>query len=286
MTLTLAAPVKVNLALHVGPPRADGYHPVDTLCVFPAMGDLVTYEREGAPGIDFTGPYGPHLAEEGQATNLIWLAFLALGVEPEGRFLLTKMMPVASGVGSGTADGVAAMLILNMELGLGLDADALIARAIALGADGPICMASQIYGGGLIRARGIGERVQRLGRVEPMGIVLANPRVHVSTAAVFRAFDDTAPEALGGVETAHGRNLPALVAANRNDLLLPAEEIAPEIATTLAALSEQPGARAVQMSGSGATCFALHASESSAAQAARALRGQGFWAESSFILAG
>jgi 4-diphosphocytidyl-2-C-methyl-D-erythritol kinase len=286
MTVTLAAPVKVNLALHVGPVRRDGYHPVDTLCVFPAMGDYLSYEPDAAPGIDFTGPYGQPLARQGTATNLIWRAFLVLGIEPEGRFLLTKMMPVASGVGAGTADGAAAMLILNAVLELGYTAEDLIARAIGLGADGPVCIAGQIYGGGLMRARGIGEQVERIGRTEPMGIVLANPKVHVGTGGVFSRFDAEAPERLEPVDFRPGSSLPSIVEANRNDLFPPAEEIAPEIGTTLAALGECPGTRALGMSGSGATCYALHASESSAAQAARRLRGQGFWAESSFILPG
>ncbi|MEO1656785.1 MAG: 4-(cytidine 5'-diphospho)-2-C-methyl-D-erythritol kinase [Pseudomonadota bacterium] len=286
MTATIFAPIKINIALHVGPLQPDGYHPVDTLCVFPAIGDILTYEREGDPGIDFAGPFAGPLLGEDTNTNLVWKAFSVLGVEPEGRFFLTKTTPVASGVGAGTADGAAAMLLLNDVLGLGLDADELIARAIGLGADGPVCMAAQIGRGGLWRAQGIGERVRFEGQVEPRAMVVANPGFLVPTGGVFRAFDAQPPEALAPARRLKGEALEATLAATRNDLEAPAMALRPAIASLKDEMSVHPGATAVRMSGSGATCYTLHTSIASAERSARVLRRQGHWAEASMLLSG
>lgn len=286
MSFTIFAPVKINIALHVGAPRADGYHPVDTLCVFPAIGDVLAYDPGGAPGIDYAGRFGARLAEEPFSGNLIWRAFAALGVEPEGRFLLAKETPIASGIGAGTADGVAAMLLLNDALELGFGAHDLIQRALVLGADGPVCMAAQVQGGGLVRAEGIGERITPLGRIEAEAIVVANPGVPVSTGAVFRRFDSDEPGPLEPIWFRRGGGMTHLLNANGNDLQPMAEDFAPEIADLIMTMESQAGARAARMSGSGASCFALHASAASAERAARELKARGFWAESSFLLPG
>lgn len=283
---SIFAPIKINLALHVGPPQANGYHPVDTLCVFPAIGDVLDYEPDGVPGIDFAGPFGSALAGEGHRDNLVWRAFAILGVAPRGRFLLHKRTPIASGVGAGTADGAAAMLLLNDVLGLGLDADALTRRAIGLGADGPVCIAAQMHGGGVIRARGIGERIEVLGRCEAMAMLVANPGMPVPTGDVFRRFDAEAPARLDSVSLAGAPAPLALLRGNRNDLQPPAQAMQPAIAGLLATLEGQPGALAARMSGSGATCYALHASLMSADRAARVLRARGIWAEAAPVLPG
>ncbi|GGY41461.1 4-(cytidine 5'-diphospho)-2-C-methyl-D-erythritol kinase [Parvularcula lutaonensis] len=285
MTPAIFAPVKINLALHVGPLRADGYHPVDTLCVFPMIGDVISYEPEAQAGIDFGGTFGADLSNEDPQTNLLWRAFRLLDLEPQGRFFLQKETPIASGIGAGTADGVAAMLLLNEVLGLGFDARQLERRALGLGADGPVCMAGQIHGGGILRARGIGEKVEHLGRCEPKAIVLANPGVPVSTGAVFSRFDSDGPEPLEEVRIT-GRDVSLLQRANGNDLFQPAVSLAPEIADLLDVMTGQPGTETAAMSGSGATCFAIHASRASAVRATRDLQARGYWAESSFILPG
>ncbi|MEM6747600.1 MAG: 4-(cytidine 5'-diphospho)-2-C-methyl-D-erythritol kinase [Pseudomonadota bacterium] len=286
MTATIFAPIKINIALHVGPLKADGYHPVDTLCVFPAIGDILTYEEEGEPGIDFAGPFAGPLLGEDIKTNLIWKAFAILGAEPTGRFFLTKTTPVASGVGAGTADGAAAMLLLNDVLGLGFDADQLIARSLGLGADGPICMAAQIGRGGLWRARGIGERLTFEGPIEPGAVVVANPGVPVPTGQVFGAFDAGAPEELTAARRQKGEALSRTLAATRNDLESPAMALCPAIAALKDEMATHPGATAARMSGSGATCYTLHTSIASAQRSARSLKRQGYWAEASLLLAG
>lgn len=286
MTAAILAPIKVNLALHVGPPRADGYHPVDTLCVFPEIGDILSYGEGMEPGIDYAGPFGTELADLPLSQNLVWRAFSILGIEPQGRFLLTKMVPVASGVGAGTADGAAAMLLLNDVLGLGLSADALIRLSIGLGADGPVCMAGQVFGGGLWRARGIGERVEQVCRIAPQAITIANPGLAVPTGGVFRMFDAQGPKGLRPVSAARGRSLVDHLRLNGNDLERPAFEMVPPVASLVASLAAQPGAMAARMSGSGASCYALHAGPGSAERAARALRSRGIWAEACRLLPG
>jgi 4-diphosphocytidyl-2-C-methyl-D-erythritol kinase len=278
------APVKVNLALHVGPPRPDGYHPVDTLCVFPAFGDVVGYDAQAPTGLDIAGPFGHQLAGHDERDNLIWRAFRLLDVPPQGRFLLSKETPVASGIGAGTADGAAAMLLLNDMLGLGFREDQLVRRSLGLGADGPVCMLGQIRGGGLLRAEGIGERVRLLRRIEPRAVLLANPGIGVATGRIFADFDRSDPPALSPAN-AEG-SLPELHRRNRNDLTGPAIQAEPSIEALLKGMGALSGAQSTGMSGSGATCVSLHASMSSAQRGAQALRGRGFWAESAYLLPG
>ncbi|MEM9809886.1 MAG: 4-(cytidine 5'-diphospho)-2-C-methyl-D-erythritol kinase [Pseudomonadota bacterium] len=285
MTASIVAPIKINIALHVGPPRRDGYHPVDTLCIFPAIGDVLAYEPDGQPGIDLSGDFAADLQGEDHKRNLVWRAFSILGVPPEGRFLLVKTTPVASGVGAGTADGCAAMLLLNDVLDLDFDADQLTHMALGLGADGPVCMAAQIHGGGLWRAEGIGERLTWEGRIEPVAIVVANPGFPVPTGQVFKAYDRE-PTPLSRAHRSKGEGLHDTLAKTRNDLEPPAIALRPGIAGLRDLMAAQPGARGTRMSGSGGTCYALHASRASADRAAVSLQSSGFWAESAFILPG
>jgi 4-diphosphocytidyl-2-C-methyl-D-erythritol kinase len=280
----ILAPVKINLALHVGPPLPSGYHPVDTLCVFPGFGDVIGYDPDGDPGLDLGGPFASELAGSDHRSNLIWRAFTLLDIAPVGRFFLSKETPVASGIGAGTSDGVAAMLLLNDVLDLGFRPDQLLRRSLGLGADGPVCMAGQLHAGGLLRARGIGERTEHLRRIEPEAIVLANPRIAVPTGEVFRRFDAAVPGPLTSTKTRG--SLSELVGSNGNDLQRPAKHLAPQIAELLAAMRAEPGCGAAAMSGSGATCFALHASNTSAERARNRIRARGFWAESAQLLAG
>jgi len=283
---SIFAPIKVNLALHVGPLRHDGYHPVDTLCVFPAIGDVLSYDPDASMGMDFGGRYGAALAEHDLSSNLVFKAFALLDELPRGRFFLSKETPIASGVGAGTADGAAAMLLLNDVLDLGFSAHELMERSIGLGADGPVCMASQISGGGLWRAQGIGERLSWLGTVEPQAMLVANPGVPVSTGRVFKRFDDQAPVALSATTARRGQPLVDTLAATRNDLEPSALQEAPVIAALQAQMRDQPGARTVRMSGSGATCYALHTSLTSAERAAQRLGADGIWAEAAPLLSG
>ena len=262
------APAKVNLYLHVVGRRADGLHELDSLVAFADIGDDLTLQPGLPLDLHIEGPYAAAL--EGGDDNLVrraarWLAARAER-PPEGRFQLVKRLPVASGIGGGSADAAAALRLLADAWRYDLAAIDNAELAGALGADLPVCLA-----GGARFVGGIGEDLTAVLALPSLPAVLANPGVAVSTGTVFAR--------LAGVRSAPARfDVPpdprALIgelAARRNDLEAPAAALAPEIRETLAALRAQPGARLARMSGSGATCFALFDDEAAAAAAVVAL---------------
>lgn len=240
---------KLNLALHVRARRPDGYHELETLFAFAEHGDVLSAEPAEELSLAIDGPFAADLAG---SDNLVLRAAEALrsvhGVTAGARLTLTKNLPIASGIGGGSADAAAALRLLARLWGL--EGDDLLAIAAALGADVPACLASRTVrgegrGDNLISADGSG--------FAGMPVLLVNPRVPLSTGAVFAAWDgrDRGP-------------LPAaspLAAAleSRNDLEEPARALVPGIAAILDAL--RPGAMLARMSGSGATCFALFEAE-------------------------
>lgn len=263
------APAKVNLALHVTGRRADGYHLLDSIVVFPAIGDTLTlHDREDGQGlIAITGPYAHRLSAEGD--NLIARAAYLLS-DAVDRTLddlavtLDKQLPVEAGIGGGSADAAAALHLLNDHWGQPLDADALTALGLTLGADVPVCLAGQSA-----RMSGIGEIVTVLPTPPQGALVLVNPGVAVPTGPVFRGLDGVFGKGFG--------DLPALIDADwladqRNDLERPAINVAPVIASALTALGATDGCLVARMSGSGATLFGLYPDQASADQAAAALR--------------
>lgn len=258
------APAKVNLALHVTGQRADGYHLLDSLVVFAGVGDRVTV----APGAGFaiTGPQAAALAPE--PGNLCLRAAGAMGGGL--RITLDKHLPVASGIGGGSADA-AATLRAMARLGRPLPQAAAV---LALGADVPVCLA-----GRAVRMTGVGEGLTPV-TLPPVWLVLANPGVAVPTPAVFRALatrDNPPLPPLPALPDAAA--LAGWLGGTRNDLEPPAITLAPEIAFTRAALAATPGCLLARMSGSGATCFGLYATEPAARAAAAAIRAAqpGWW---------
>jgi 4-diphosphocytidyl-2-C-methyl-D-erythritol kinase len=266
------APAKVNLALHVTGRRGDGYHLLDSLVVFPRIGDRL--EAEPAEGLSLTieGPFARDLGAG--ADNLVIRAATLLSGSASGSgaaIRLTKSLPIASGIGGGSADAAATLRLLSRLWRVPLPA---ADRVLALGADVPVCLGNRAA-----RFGGIGERLVPVA-LPPFWLVLANPGVPVPTGAVFRGLagrDNAAMDEIAGFGS-----VPALVgflARQRNDLEAPALRIAPEIGAVLAALRAQPGCAVARMSGSGATCFGLFASEAGAHGAADALRAAraGWW---------
>lgn len=260
------APAKVNLALHVTGQRGDGYHLLDSLVMFADVGDLLTAEPAPRITLAVTGPMAAGVPCD--ASNLVWRA--AALFDMPVRMTLEKHLPAAAGIGGGSSDAAAAIRALRsltgrQERGPLLD----------LGADLPVCIAPRAA-----RMRGIGERVDLLD-LPALDAVLVNPRVPVSTPAVFKALtkkdNPPLPDPLPGCPDA--RALMALLAGLRNDLELAACAVQPVITTVLSAISAQPGARLSRMSGSGATCFGLFASAEDAAAAAAALSADhpGWW---------
>ncbi|WP_312165510.1 4-(cytidine 5'-diphospho)-2-C-methyl-D-erythritol kinase [Phenylobacterium sp.] len=276
------APAKINLFLHVGAPGADGYHPLCSLMAFADVGDRVVLHEADALSVRVHGPFAGMLAGEGD--NLVLRAARALlararGPQPLVGLSLEKLLPVAAGLGGGSSDAGAALRLLRTALGVQVDDEGLEAIAASLGADGAACL-----WGRPVLAQGRGEALSPAPALPGVEAVLVNPRVGVSTPAVYGALDaagafgDIAPppmpDAFESVE-----ELAAWLGLMRNDLEAPAIGLAPEIGDVLATLADERETLIARMSGSGATCFAICASDIEAdalAERVAALR-PGWW---------
>ncbi len=242
------APAKLNLALHVREKMPDGRHRIETVFAFCTDGDRLEGRPHEDIWLDVKGPMAGDL--DSGPDNLVMRAANALMARRGFDFLdggawlvLTKNLPVASGLGGGSADAAAALRLLTSMWGI----DPAHASAVApeLGADVPACLLSLSA-----RGDGVGDQVQPVDLgLSGTPVLLVTPRVHLSTAEVFARWDGTDRGPLDDWR------------AGRNDLEAPAVEAVPLIGAVLAWLSGQPGADFVRMSGSGATCFALFESE-------------------------
>lgn len=234
---------KINLALHVRAREPDGYHRLETLFAFAEDGDLL--RAAGAESLTLTvaGPSAEALGTGDD--NLVLRAARALqerfGLRGGAALTLDKRLPVAAGIGGGSADAAAALRLLARWWRIEADEADLLEIAAALGADVPACLISRT-----VRGEGRGDRlVPAAGNVAGTPLLLVNPRVPLSTADVFRAWDGVDRGPLGDFR------------AGRNDLETPARRLVPQIADVLERLAAAPGAALVRMSGSGATCFGL-----------------------------
>jgi 4-diphosphocytidyl-2-C-methyl-D-erythritol kinase len=264
MSRSAFAPAKVNLFLHVGAPEQGGYHPICSLMAFADIGDrLSTFEAE-ALALRVSGPFAHDLSGEGD--NLVLRAARALIAEakrpvaPLG-LSLDKRLPVASGLGGGSSDAGAALRLLRLALELAVDDNRLEAVAGSLGADGAACL----WAAPAI-AEGRGERLSPAPGLPLLDAVLVNPRIPVSTAGVYRRFDelgrfgDVAPPAMPeAFESA--AELAGWLSSQRNDLEAPAVAAAPEVGAVLETLAGEPETLLARVSGSGGTCFALCAGD-------------------------
>lgn len=253
------ASAKINLSLHVVGRRADGYHLLESLVAFTRDGDRVRIDD--CDGDDSSllieGPFAEGL--EADDRNLVMRAARAIGAAP-CRIFLDKRLPIASGIGGGSADAAATLRGLMAREGRALSQDELDEIALSLGADVPVCLRSQTCFMG-----GIGENIQPAPALPQIAAVLINPLVGVSTAAVFQALGLVA----GGSGKDPHPDLPrawrdaaevaAFVRTCRNDLEPAARAIAPVIGDVLDFLQAQRGCLTARMSGSGATCFGLFA---------------------------
>jgi 4-diphosphocytidyl-2-C-methyl-D-erythritol kinase len=260
------APAKVNLFLHVGPPAADGYHPLCSLMTFADVGDRLAATMQDAAALELVvrGPFAG--GAPAGPDNLVLRAAHALlrrarGPVPPVRLVLEKSLPVAAGLGGGSSDAGAALRLLREMLGLDVDDAALEAIAAELGADGAACL----WGRPVI-AEGRGERLSPAPVLPVLDAVLVNPRVPVSTPAVYRALDASGrfgdiarPPMPAAFEDA--AETAAWLATQRNDLEAPAIAAAPEVGAVLATLAGEPETLLARVSGSGGTCFALCAGD-------------------------
>lgn len=242
------APAKINLCLHVTGRRHDGYHLLDSLVVFTEFGDRVTV-APGPLSLAVEGPFAAGLAADDD--NLCLRAARSVG--GDGAITLHKALPVASGIGGGSADAAAVLRALGRTP----------ADPAALGADVPVCLACVPA-----RMRGVGEVVEPVAGLPALHLLLVNPRVAVPTPRVFRALARRDNPGLPDLPVRPDAGaLVAWLQGTRNDLEAAAIGIAPEVADALALLAGD-GAQLARMSGSGATCFGVFP-DSAAARAAR-----------------
>jgi 4-diphosphocytidyl-2-C-methyl-D-erythritol kinase len=264
------APAKINLTLRVLGRRADGYHDIESLAAFAGVGDALTFTPGGDLALTVGGPTAAAAGDV--ADNLVLTAAHALAERVAGlrlgRFTLSKRLPVAAGLGGGSADAAAALRLLARANGLAPHDPRLMQAARATGADVPVCLDPRAR-----LMRGIGDILSDPVDLPRLFALLVNPGVAVATADVFAAL--AAPPAGQSGPAAlpeGGAALLAEIAGGRNDLEAPAIELEPAIADALAVLRKLPGCRLARMSGSGATCFGLFDSSRAASAAARTLR--------------
>jgi len=263
------APAKVNLTLRVLGRRADGYHELESLVAFAGVGDALTFAPGDALTLTVSGPTAPAAGDS--ADNLVLKAARALAERIAGltlgRFALSKRLPVAAGLGGGSADAAAALRLLAHANGIALDDPRLMQAAQATGADVPVCLDPRPR-----LMRGVGDVLSAPLDLPRLFAVLINPGVAVSTREVFAALNlpPAAPPAQAGPPPAPA--LLAEIASGRNDLEQPAIELEPGIADVLSVLNKLPGCRLARMSGSGATCFGLFETNAAATAAARTVR--------------
>ena len=258
--LTEEAPAKINLALHVMGRRADGYHLLDMLVSFARHGDRLAFRTSEHDEFSLSGRFAPLLSADAEAGNnlvlkardLLRLVLFEIDAPPV-HIHLEKNLPIASGIGGGSADAAATLRGLTRLWGAALPEETTKAIALKLGADVPMCLASRP-----LVARGIGEAIELLPDFPSFSMVLGNPLVGVSTPEVFRRLSrKDNPPLLFPSRMPQGRDeWIETIRSLRNDLEPPARMICGEI-STLAGLIGSQHAIVTRMSGSGATCFGI-----------------------------
>ncbi len=255
------APAKVNLYLHVGPPLDDGRHPLDSLVMFADgnAADRISIRPSDVICLNVDGPVSKAL--KGENNNLVLQAARMLA-EATGRsglgaaLSLHKELPVAAGIGGGSADAAATLKALNQYWDIGFGEEALLNLGVELGADIPACIKGEP-----VLMRGIGEKLSPFD-MEALPIVLVNPQVKLSTGDVFKKFDglnlgDGFSEREGPKWTGDVRSYVELLKEYSNDLEEPAKSLCPAVKDVLETLESTAGALMARMSGSGPTCFAV-----------------------------
>ena len=283
---------KVNLTLRVVGRRVDGYHDLESVVAFADCADRLTLTPGSELNLKTTGPLAQACGDT--ADNLVLKAAQLLSERvPDlkvGSFTLEKVLPVAAGIGGGSADAAAALRLLARLNDLELDDPRLLEVALLTGADVPVCLASRACD-----MTGVGETLMPLS-LPKMPCVMVNPRVPVATKDVFKQLGLRKGELLVGVTDVlrapawpeHGASVEdwvEVLAANSNDLEAPATRIQPVIGEVLSALSATNGAWLARMSGSGATCFAIYENTAEAQRAAQKIQldHPGWWVHAGIL---
>jgi 4-diphosphocytidyl-2-C-methyl-D-erythritol kinase len=265
--LIVHAPAKINLALHITGQRHDCYHVLESLIIFAQAGDVLTFTAAREDRLLFSGPFGAAFSGDA-STNLVARARDALrhiaGDQPcpPVAITLAKNLPVASGIGGGSADAAATLKGLNSFWQLGFSLTELTRIGLTLGADVPMC----VYGVPLI-ATGIGEVIEPATGLPELPMLLVNPGVAVSTPAIFKTLllkNNPPLPSLPAFGSVH--DFVIWLHTTRNDLEAPAVALCPEIQRVLTSLLTS-GALFARMSGSGATCFGIYESQVTADKA-------------------
>ena len=270
MLVRQRAHAKINLALHVTGRRVDGYHELDSIVVFADIADVLTIAPATGVSISLSGPFANDLPPEGK--NIILTAWQLMAVFARKKnapftpvkFHLEKNLPVASGIGGGSADAAAALRGLVQYFELSISPRELNELALQLGTDVPICLIQKTS-----RMRGIGEIIEPIAIKLSPAILLVNPNLPSSTAKVFETLglkrSQSFQSGIGDVND---------MSNWRNDLTSAAIRVVPEIANVIEIIKSQPNIVVTRMSGSGATCFGLARNLDQAEFAATVIRNQ------------
>ncbi len=274
------APAKVNLSLRIRGRRAgDGYHELSSLVGFASAADQLFLNPGPGFNIKVVGPFWQSIVGDNLVYNVGRALMQEYQMQDFGDLVLQKNLPVAAGLGGGSADAGAFIRLFARVAGVSFSQEDIKSFGARFGADVPVCVLSKpamMYG--------IGDVLEPVERFPSLGILLVNPGVSVSTGVVFESL--AAPEITrgfahqeGALAFASGDELVAYMQKEPNDLTLPAQKLAPEIETVLHTLKALQGCSIARLSGSGATCFGLFEDENSAQQAAQFLQAKhrGWW---------
>jgi 4-diphosphocytidyl-2-C-methyl-D-erythritol kinase len=276
------AHAKVNLALHIMGRRQDGYHELDSIVAFADVADVLTIASSDVVSLNVTGPFAGVLPRDGtNSVTSVWRLLddfsrqQGVPIAPV-KFQLEKNLPVASGIGGGSADAAAALRGLIRYFSLSIPPEDLSELALQLGADVPVCLVQKSS-----RMRGIGEIIEPNAIELPGGIVLVNPRIPAPTSRVFESLNLQCGQSFGAaIGNIHD------IQSWRNDLTASAVTLVPEIADVIGSLNFQPDIVCSRMSGSGATCFGLFESLETAQNAAASIaeKHPGWWVVATTLL--
>lgn len=265
----LFAPAKINLMLHLTGRDADGYHRLQSLAAFLECGDAVEARKNSILSLEITGPFAAGLQKE-RADNLVMRAAReferAYHPATSTAILLDKQLPIASGIGGGSADAAAALLALAELHGVAPQDQQLQAIACKLGSDVPACFASTP-----VWMEGYGEQLSPVS-VPPMHVVLLNPGIPLMTADVYRAVKPPFRASLPLPSFTTREHALGWLKEKANDLEIPARSLLPAIVEMIGAIASQEKCELARMSGSGATCFGIFPDADHAQGAAEALQ--------------
>jgi 4-diphosphocytidyl-2-C-methyl-D-erythritol kinase len=274
MTISIFAPAKINLSLRVGPPGHNGRHPLDSLVAFTlGIGDRLEIVEATKLSLEIEGPFAGGLRRDEDNLVLRAASILRahLGETRGARIKLAKHLPIASGIGGGSADAAAALIGLNRLWDGGVGDETLQKLGATLGADVPACVA-----GVALRMTGTGEVIIPVPALPKLGIVLVNPLISCPTGPVYNRYDEGGAIAALPMDPLPDLATPSALleylALSPNDLQVPAIALVPQIGGVLRAIEQSPDVILARMSGSGATCFGLYESLAMAQKRAVAIK--------------